>query len=162
MLNELERPSLKVSLDVEIPDIPELKHDLRKVEEFSIELSKFYNNLLDLNQLGVKEIKAERTKVRKLMKTIGDNRKAAVKAFKTPIQDFEDTSKRIEKVLKETDDRMKSIVDAEKEEEVDPFAGLTTNVSCETYNFSITCTKEQYEELLEIMKMKGIIINGNN
>ena len=100
-MNELARPTLQVDLDVEIPKIPVLDHNLGVVESFATELSTFYNELLDDNALSVKDIKAERTKVRKIMTTIADNRKKTVKAYKEPIQDFEDTSKRIEISFKE-------------------------------------------------------------
>lgn len=157
MLNELERPSLTVDLSLDLPKVPKLEHQLGKVEEFSIKLNEFYMNLLDNDQLSVKEIKGERTKVRKLMKTIADNRKAAVKAFKEPISDFEETSKRIEKILKATDDRMKEIVDASKVE--DPFEGISVNdVSCETYTIQIKCSKEDYEDIINYIKKKGIEI----
>ena len=35
MLNELQRPTLTMSLDVEIPEVPVLNHNMGKVEEFS-------------------------------------------------------------------------------------------------------------------------------
>ena len=100
MLNELERPSLKVTLDIDIPKMEPIKHDLAKVEEFATELDKFYRNTIENTvNLDIKTIKAERTKVRKVLKTIEDNRKAMVKAYKEPIKDFEETSKRIEKIF---------------------------------------------------------------
>lgn len=154
MINELQRPSLTVSLELDIPHMPKVEHEMAKVEIFSTELREFYFNLLDDNALSVKDIKAERTKIRKLMKTIADNRKAMVSAYKEPISDFEETSKRIEKILKETDDRMKSIVDADKAANEDPFAGLS--LECSTYTLNVTCSKEQYDELIKFMKEKGI------
>ena len=46
-MNELARPTLQVDLDVEIPKIPVLEHNLGVVESFATELSTFYNELLD-------------------------------------------------------------------------------------------------------------------
>ena len=114
MLNEIKRPSLDVTLEVDIPEIQPIKHDLAKVEVFVTKLDEFYKNAIDEAianfSLDIKEVKAERTKVRKVLKTIEDNRKAMVNAFKEPIKDFEETSKRIEKVLKGTDEFMKELV----------------------------------------------------
>lgn len=157
MLNELERPTLKVSLDVDIPEIPTLQHDMDKVEMFAKELSEFYNNILDNTpNPDIKEVKAERTKIRKVIKTVADNRKATVKAFKEPIKDFEETSKRIEKTLTAVDNRMKALVDADKLD--DPFAGLT--VSRETYMVNVPKDKVNMfkkfvkENDIEIMEVK--------
>lgn len=158
MLNELERPTLKVSLDVEIPKLEPLKHDMDKVEIFANELSEFYNNILD-NTINpdIKDIKAERTKVRKIIKTVADNRKATVNAFKEPIKDFEETSKRIEKVLTKLDDRMKDIVNRDKLE--DPFADLSVNnVSHETY-YKVVVPNDKIELFKKFAKENNIRIN---
>ena len=77
-----------------------------------------------------------------------------VNAFKKPIEDFENTSKRIEKTLKGTDAMLKEIVDADKAKDIDPFEGLSINTN--TYNLSIQCTEEQFKELKEFMDKKGI------
>ena len=139
MLNELDRPSLKVTLDIDIPKMEPIKHDLDKVEVFANELDKFYRDAISNTvNLDIKTIKSERTKVRKVLKTIEDNRKAMVKAYKEPIKDFEETSKRIEKVLKGTDDMMKEIVDADKATQEDPFAGLSVNENLYTITFRTT------------------------
>ena len=36
----------------------------------------------------------------------------------------------------------------------DPFAGLS--LECSTYTLNVTCSKEQYDELIKFMKEKGI------
>lgn len=151
-MNELARPTLQVDLDVEIPEIPTLEHNLGLVENFANELSDFYNTLLDNDSLSIKDIKAERTKVRKVMTTIADNRKKTVNAYKEPIKDFEDTSKRIEKTLKTLDDRMKSIVDADKALNEDPFAGLSINQT----KVILTCTKEQVKLIKDFAKANNM------
>ena len=155
MLNELERPSLKVTLDIDIPKMEPIKHDLDKVEEFATELDKFYRNTIENTvNLDIKTIKAERTKVRKVLKTIEDNRKAMVKAYKEPIKDFEDTSKRIEKILKGTDDMMKELVDADKAAQEDPFAGLSVNENL--YTITFRTTEDNYNKIKAYIKTLGI------
>ena len=153
MINELARPQIKVNMDIEIPKLEPIKHDLAKVEVFANELSAFYGDLLedDTFTSDIKTVKEERTKIRKVMTLVADNRKAMVKAYKEPISDFEDTSKRIEKVLKETDDKLKELVDADKAANTDPFEGLTTEI----YTIVIK-NKEDYNKVCEFMKKEGI------
>lgn len=155
MLNELERPSLKVTLDLDIPKMEPLKHDLDKVETFVKELDTFYRDAIEKTEnIDIKVVKSERTKVRKVLKTIEDNRKAMVKAYKEPIKDFEDTSKRIEKILKGTDGMMKELVDADKAAKEDPFAGLSVNE--ELYTITFRTTEENYNKIKAYMKELGI------
>ena len=157
MLNEIKRPSLDVTLEVDIPEIKPIKHDLDKVEVFVNKLDEFYrkaiNEAIANFSLDIKDVKAERTKVRKVLKTIEDNRKAMVNAFKEPIKDFEETSKRIEKVLKGTDGFMKELVDRDKLE--DPFADFEAP---EKFIINMECTKKQYKEIIKYIEKKGIKI----
>lgn len=156
MLNELERPSLKVTLDLDIPKMEPLKHDLDKVESFVKELDTFYKNAIEeTDNIDIKIVKQERTKVRKVLKTIEDNRKAMVKAYKEPIKDFEDTSKRIEKILKGTDSMMKELVDADKLAKEDPFAGLSVNNKC---YFKVICDVTQKDLLINFAKENNMEI----
>lgn len=155
MLNELERPTLNISLDLDIPKMEPLKHDLDKVEVFAKQLDEFYRNAIEKSDdLDIRLVKQERTKVRKVIKTIEDNRKAMVKAYKEPIKDFEDTSKRIEKILKGTDGMMKELVDADKAAKEDPFAGLSVNE--ELYTITFRTTEENYNKIKAYMKELGI------
>lgn len=151
MLNELQRPTLTMSLDVEIPEVPVLNHNMGKVEEFSKELCSFYETLLDNEELDIKTIKAERTKIRKFMTTVADNRKRTVNAYKEPIKDFEDTSKRIEKNLKALDDRMKSIIDEDKALLEDPFAGLTVNKK-----IILTCPEDKVSMIIDFANKNNL------
>ena len=155
MLNELERPSLKVTLDLDIPKIEPLKHDLDKVETFVKELDTFYRDAIEKTEnIDIKVVKSERTKVRKVLKTIEDNRKAMVKAYKEPIKDFEDTSKRIEKILKGTDGMMKELVDADKAAKEDPFAGLSINEKL--YAIIFSTTEENKNKIVKYIRELGI------
>ena len=99
-MNEIEvvKPTLKVDLDIELPEVLPVKHNLGIIEEYAKQLNEFYGKLVFTND-QYNEAKDERAKVNKLKKTIEDNRKEIVKEFKQPIDDFEATSKRIEKLL---------------------------------------------------------------
>lgn len=155
MLNELERPSLKVTLDIDIPKMEPIKHDLDKVETFVKELDTFYRDAIEKTEnIDIKVVKSERTKVRKVLKTIEDNRKAMVKAYKEPIKDFEDTSKRIEKILKGTDGMMKELVDADKLAKEDPFAGLSVNETL--YAIIFSTTEENKNKIVKYIRDLGI------
>ena len=148
MLNEIKRPSLDVTLEIEIPEIQPITHDLNKVEVFVNKLDEFYREAINESisnfDLDIKLVKSERTKVRKILKTIEDNRKAMVKAFKEPIKDFEETSKRIEKVLKGTDGFMKELVDADK-------AAIEEDTSKICY-FKVACDESQKDLLINFAK----------
>lgn len=99
-MNEIEivKPTLKVDLDVELPEITPVKHNLGIIEEYAVKLNEFYNKLV-FTPDQYNDAKDERIKVNKLKKLIEDNRKEIVKEYKQPIDDFEATSKRIEKLL---------------------------------------------------------------
>ena len=99
-MNEMEivKPTLKVDLDVELPEITPVKHNLGIIEEYAKQLNEFYGKLVFTNDQYT-EAKDEKAKVNKLKKTIEENRKEIVKEYKQPIDDFEATSKRIEKLL---------------------------------------------------------------
>jgi len=157
MLNELERPTLNISLDLDIPKMEPLKHDLDKVEIFAKKLDEFYRDAIEKSDdLDIRLVKQERTKVRKVIKTIEDNRKAMVKAYKEPIKDFEDTSKRIEKILKGTDGMMKELVDADKAANEDPFGGLS--VDDKTYRVTFSSSFENYLKVRKYLEKLGIIV----
>lgn len=100
-MNELVKPSLSVDLDIDIPKIEPIKHNLGIIEDYAIELKEFYGKLV-FNDTQYKEAKDERAKVNTLIKKLKENRIETIKLFKEPIKDFEDTSKRIEKLLEES------------------------------------------------------------
>ena len=99
-MNELEvkRPKLDIDLDIELPELKPISHNLDIVEEWANELDKFYDKLVFTPE-QYSEAKDERAKVNNLKKQIADNRIATIKEFKKPIDDFEATSKRIESIL---------------------------------------------------------------
>ena len=99
-MNEIEvvKPTLKVDLDIELPEVLPVKHNLGIIEEYAKQLNEFYGKLVFTSDQYA-EAKDERIKVNNLKKTIENNRKEIVREFKQPIDDFEATSKRIEKLL---------------------------------------------------------------
>ena len=157
MLNELERPTLNISLDLDIPKMEPLKHDLDKVEVFAKKLDAFYRDAIEKSDdLDIGLVKQERTKVRRVIKTIEDNRKAMVKAYKEPIKDFEDTSKRIEKILKGTDGMMKELVDADKAMKEDPFGEKDIP---KKFVINVECTEKEYADIVKYIEKKGLKVN---
>lgn len=99
-MNELVKPTLKVDLDIKLPEIKPVEHNLGIIEEYAKELNDYYGKLA-FTEDQYKEATTERTKVNKLLKAIEDNRKETIKKYKEPIDDFESTSKRIESLLKQ-------------------------------------------------------------
>ena len=99
-MNEIEvvKPTLKVDLDIKLPEIAPVEHNLSIIEDYATQLNEFYNKLV-FTPDQYNDAKDERIKVNKLKKLIEDNRKEIVKEYKEPIDDFEATSKRIEKLL---------------------------------------------------------------
>lgn len=156
MFKEENKPTLTCTLDVTIPKVPSIKHELDKVEIFANELEKYYDNAIAEagDSINISAVKSSRTKVRKVLKTIEDNRKAAIKAFKEPITDFEETSKRIEKILKRTDGKLKDIVDRDKMD--DPFAGLS--IASESTMFKCLVPNGRVDEFKAMMKAMNIEI----
>lgn len=100
-MNELEKPTIKVDLDIVIPKLEPIKHNLDVIEDSVKKLYDYYSNLIFTSNQYT-EAKEERAKVNKLLKAIADNRKETIKKYKEPIDDFELTSKRIEKLLEQT------------------------------------------------------------
>ena len=109
-MNELVKPTLKVDLDIKLPEIKPVEHNLGIIEEYAKELNDYYGKLA-FTEDQYKEATTERTKVNKLLKAIEDNRKETIKKYKEPIDDFESTSKRIEALLKQASATIGSSID---------------------------------------------------
>lgn len=114
-MNKITKPTIDLTLDVRIPKMEPIKHNLANVKEAIIRLNEHYNSLV-FTEDQVSDAEKELTKIRSLLKTIEDNRKDTVKEFKKPIDDFEGTSKDIEKLLKNAIDTIKSKIEGFKEE----------------------------------------------
>lgn len=146
-MNEIAKPTFDLTLDVMIPKVEPIKHNLAFVKEAIIKLNEFYDSLV-FTEDDVKDVKKELTKLRALLKNIEDNRKESVKEFKKPIDDFEGTSKDIEKLLKGTIESLKARVEVFKEE--DP---IKDNIK----TIKVKGTKEQIEMLKTYAYTIGII-----
>lgn len=114
-MNEIVRPTIDLTLDVRIPKMEPIEHNLGSVKEAILKLNDFYNSLV-FTEDQVSDAEKELTKIRGLLKTIEDNRKETVKEFKKPIDDFEGTSKDIEKLLKASVEIIKSKIEGFKQE----------------------------------------------
>ncbi len=114
-MNEIVRPTIDLTLDVRIPKMEPIEHNLGSVKEAILKLNDFYNSLV-FTEDQVSDAEKELTKLRSLLKTIEDNRKETIKEFKKPIDDFEGTSKDIEKLLKASVEIIKSKIEGFKQE----------------------------------------------
>lgn len=133
-MNELmQKPSFSEEIIVEIPKVPEVKHNLQGLKDYAVKLSKFYNSLvLDINdEKTIKDIETERTKINNFVKSISNLRKEKVKEYKEPIDSFESTAKEVESLLKEVSENFTSKLNMVKEkrakEKMDNFINPTIN-----------------------------------
>ena len=112
---KLARPTFNEDIIVEIPkDMPEIKHNLGRLVDFSVALEKFYGNLV-FNDENASEAGKEKTKLNKLINEVKRLRIDKVKEYKEPIEDFEKTAKKVEKNLERAKDSVQVFIDkAEK------------------------------------------------
>lgn len=151
-MNELVKPTLQVDLDVEIPKVEPIKHNLNVIEDYALQLKNFYAALV-FDDTQYKQAKDERAKVNGLIKKIADNRKDLMKQYNEPISDFEQTSKRIEKLLGESS----SLID----ESVKKFEFKQQEIKREHINELIEKEREefiasysQYEKILKVFDIE--------
>lgn len=151
-MNELVKPTLQVDLDVEIPKVEPIKHNLNVIEDYALQLKNFYAALV-FDDTQYKQAKDERAKVNGLIKKIADNRKDLMKQYNEPISDFEQTSKRIEKLLGESS----SLID----ESVKRFEFKQQEIKREHINELIEKEREefiasysQYEKILKVFDIE--------
>lgn len=151
-MNELVKPTLQVDLDVEIPKVEPIKHNLNVIEDYALQLKNFYATLV-FDDTQYKQAKDERAKVNGLIKKIADNRKDLMKQYNEPISDFEQTSKRIEKLLGES----ASLID----DSVKKFEFKQQEIKREHINEIIEKEREefiasysQYEKILKVFDIE--------
>ena len=151
-MNELVKPTLQVDLDVEIPKVEPIKHNLNVIEDYALQLKNFYTALV-FDDTQYKQAKDERAKVNGLIKKIADNRKDLMKQYNEPISDFEQTSKRIEKLLGES----ASLID----DSVKKFEFKQQEIKREHINEIIEKEREefiasysQYEKILKVFDIE--------
>ena len=95
-----EEPHLSFEPVIELPEIPEVKHNLDVVKQYAQDLKDFWQPVIFTSEQvdKAKEVKAG---INNLVKRVGDLRKETVKEYKKPIDDFEKTAKETEAILKE-------------------------------------------------------------
>lgn len=95
-----EEPHLSFEPVIELPEIPEVTHNLDVVKQYAQDLKDFWQPVIFTSEQvdKAKEVKAS---INKLVKKVGDLRKETVKEYKKPIDDFEKTAKETEAILKE-------------------------------------------------------------
>lgn len=99
----MNKPVLKNEIKAEIKGISKVEDNITEAKEYALSLKKYYGTLV-FNDDQLKEAKDERASINKLVKSIADYRKNIVAEFKKPIEQFETTAKKTEKILKETSD----------------------------------------------------------
>ena len=99
MNNMIVRPEIIFDLEINVPEVPKIEHNLDALQKRTTELKDFYNKLV-ITEDEVDNLLKDKTDINKLLKKIEDNRKENVRKFNQPINDFESTSKDIEKTLK--------------------------------------------------------------
>lgn len=99
MNNLVVRPEIVFDLNISVPELPRIEHNLDDLKTKTDELKEFYDKLI-ITSDEVDNLLRDKTDINKLLKKIEDNRKDNIKKFKQPITDFEETSKSIEKTLK--------------------------------------------------------------
>lgn len=108
---EVKRPTFNKEIKVEIPkDMPEIRHNLKPLKDFAVKLKKFYSYLV-FSDDNISEAKEEKTKINKLIETVKRERIDSVNEYKKPIEDFENTAKEIESLLKEAKDSVQVFID---------------------------------------------------
>lgn len=107
----IKRPTFNEEISVNIPkDLPEVSHNLDKLENFALQLKEFYSKLV-FNDENINEATNERKKLNKLIEEVKRLRIDNVKAYKKPIEDFEKTAKNVEKLLGDAKDSIQVFID---------------------------------------------------
>lgn len=100
-MNELVKPSFDLDVIVNIPEIPEVTHNLDKLQEYANKMNEFYNNLV-IEEKDIKFAEDEKSKINTLIKNVDRLRIDKVKEYKLPIDSFETTAKQTVSLLKDT------------------------------------------------------------
>ena len=111
-----EEPHLSFEPVIELPEIPEVKHNLDVVKQYAQDLKDFWQPVIFTSEQvdKAKEVKAS---INKLVKKVGDLRKETVKEYKKPIDDFEKTAKETEAILKEASEVLNNKINVFVEQE---------------------------------------------
>lgn len=111
-----EEPHLSFEPVIELPEIPEVTHNLDVVKQYAQDLKDFWQPVVFTSEQvdKAKEVKAS---INKLVKKVGDLRKETVKEYKKPIDDFEKTAKETEAILKEASEVLNNKINVFVEQE---------------------------------------------
>lgn len=113
---EVKRPTFNGEIIVDLPEnMPEIKHNLGQLKEFAIKAKDFYSKLI-FNDENISEATEEKKKINKLIDEVKRQRIDNVKAYKKPIEDFENTAKEIEKLLGEAKNSVQVFIDKAEDE----------------------------------------------
>ena len=130
-----EEPHLSFEPVIELPEIPEVKHNLDVVKQYAQDLKDFWQPVIFTSEQvdKAKEVKAS---INKLVKKVGDLRKETVKEYKKPIDDFEKTAKETEAILKEASEvlnnKINVFVEQEQEEKRKDIINLINKIISDT------------------------------
>lgn len=130
-----EEPHLSFEPVIELPEIPEVKHNLDVVKQYAQDLKDFWQPVIFTSE-QVDKAKEVRIGINKLVKKVGDLRKETVKEYKKPIDDFEKTAKETEAILKEASEvlnnKINVFVEQEQEEKRQAIWNLINQIIVDT------------------------------
>lgn len=152
---EIERPKIDLNLEVILPKIEPVKHNLGIVKEKIQELKLFYDSLV-FTEDQVDEAEKELTTLRSFVRTMETDRKEKVSKYKEPIDDYEKTAKSIETLLKDSIDSIKSKIEVFKKEQQD----LETKRFKDIINCVIGTFEEMYPGMKDKVKQEQVIIDS--
>ena len=149
--NELTKPTFNLDVEVKLPkDMPIVEHNLDKLEEYALNLNEWYSKLI-IQESDIKVAESEKAKLNKLIDQVKRLRIDNVKEYKKPIEDFEATAKRVESILGEASDTIKTSLDrfeeqrkTEKYEKV--IKPLINNAVAEAFTKGYFINPEKIEE----------------
>ena len=130
-----EEPHLSFEPVIELPESPEVTHNLDVVKQYAQDLKDFWQPVVFTSEQvdKAKEVKAG---INKLVKKVGDLRKETVKEYKKPIDDFEKTAKETEAILKEASEvlnnKINVFVEQEQEEKRKDIINLINKIISDT------------------------------
>ena len=114
----MEKPILKNELEVKIEGVQKITDNMNEFKQYALDMKEFYSTLT-FNDEQLKEAKTERASVNKIVKKVADYRKEIVNKFNEPLENFVNTAKEVEALLKDAssciDVQVKKYEEEEKE-----------------------------------------------
>ena len=114
----MEKPVLKNELEVKIEGVQKITDNMSEIKEYALKTKEYYETLV-YNDEQIKEAKDERASINKVVKKVADYRKDTVEKFNKPLEEFVNTAKEAESLLKEAsnsiDVQVKKYEEQEKE-----------------------------------------------